>query len=165
MAAPNATNCSVATAMTDSPEEAATTGSTVRRVKIFLRGGDGNDQMEGGAGADSLKGGLGQDKLHGGLGADLLDGGGDRDFLYGGADDDTLIGGLLYDAFIAVGADPQMAVCTAETLYSRTTEADLIAAGIAEFTDEALEPVIQAAMDCGFDQETIDAALAQASGG
>lgn len=68
--------------------------------------------------------------------------------------------GLLFDALTAQGATPQQAVCTAETLLSRTTTDELIAKGIAQFTPEALEPVIQAAKDCGIDQSVIDATVA-----
>lgn len=68
--------------------------------------------------------------------------------------------GLLFDALVAQGAAPNQAVCTAETLLTRTTTGDLVAQGIAEFTDEALAPVIQAAQDCGIDQSVIDDTVA-----
>ena len=64
-----------------------------------------------------------------------------------------------------VGIDPQSAVCTGETLLSRTTEADLLASGLATFSDESVVPVVQAALDCGVSQADIDAVLTAARGG
>lgn len=71
-----------------------------------------------------------------------------------------LVGGTLFDALTAQGAAPNEAVCTGEVLLSRVTQDELISLGIAEFSDEALEPVIQAAQDCGIDQATIDETVA-----
>jgi len=68
--------------------------------------------------------------------------------------------GLLFDALTAQGATPNEAVCTGETLLSRTTTAELIAQGIAQFSEASLAPVIQAAQDCGIDQSVIDATVA-----
>lgn len=70
-----------------------------------------------------------------------------------------LIGGTLFDLLTAQGAAPNQAVCTGEVLLSRVTQDELISLGITEFTDEALEPVIRAATDCGIDQSTIDATV------
>ena len=70
------------------------------------------------------------------------------------------LAGLLFDALTAQGATPNEAVCTAETLLSRTTTDELLAQGIAQFTEESLAPVIQAAQDCGVDQGVIDATVA-----
>ena len=39
-----------------------------------------------------------------------------------------LIDGTLFDLLTGAGVDPQQAVCTGETLLSRTTEAELLAA-------------------------------------
>jgi hypothetical protein len=68
--------------------------------------------------------------------------------------------GLLFDALIAQGATPNQAVCTSETLLTRTTTDELLAQGIASFSAEALAPVVQAAQDCGVDQGVIDATIA-----
>jgi uncharacterized protein len=76
-----------------------------------------------------------------------------------------LVGGILFDLLVGEGVDPQNAVCTAETLLSRTTEADLIASGLATFSDESLVPVIAAGLDCGVTQEQIDATIATARAG
>jgi hypothetical protein len=76
-----------------------------------------------------------------------------------------VITGALYDLLTAQGVAPNQAVCTGEVLLTRTTEADLIAAGIASFSDEALAPVIQAALDCGVSQADIDATVAAARSG
>ncbi len=78
---------------------------------------------------------------------------------------DGLVGGTLFDLMTGAGVDPQLAVCTAETLLSRNTEEDLLAAGLASFSDEAVVPVVEAALDCGVTQEEIDATLAAARGG
>lgn len=75
-----------------------------------------------------------------------------------------LIDGTLFDLLTGVGVDPQQAVCTGETLLSRTTEADLLASGIATFSEEAVVPVVEAGLDCGISQEQIDATLAAARG-
>ena len=76
-----------------------------------------------------------------------------------------LVAGALYDLLTGVGVDAQRAVCTGETLLSRTTEADLIASGLADFTDEALVPVLAAGADCGIDDAQLEAAVAVARGG
>ena len=75
-----------------------------------------------------------------------------------------LVDGLLYDYLTAQGVDPQAAVCTGTTLLERISQEDLIASGLAEFGDEAVAPVIEAALDCGVAQEEIDATLATARG-
>lgn len=79
---------------------------------------------------------------------------------YGTERPSDLVGGTLFDALTAQGAEPNEAVCTGEVLLSRVTQDELIGLGIAEFSDEALEPVILAAQECGIDQETIDATVA-----
>jgi hypothetical protein len=75
-----------------------------------------------------------------------------------------LIGGLLYDILVGAGTDPQQAVCTAETLATQFTDEELIASGLGDFGDEALVPVIDAAHECGIDDETLEAAIALARG-
>ncbi|MDH3754927.1 MAG: MMPL family transporter [Acidimicrobiia bacterium] len=76
-----------------------------------------------------------------------------------------LVDGTLFDLLTAQGIEPQLAVCTSETLLSRTTEAELLAAGIATFEPAAVEPVVVAALDCGISQGDIDATLEAAAGG
>jgi predicted RND superfamily exporter protein len=76
-----------------------------------------------------------------------------------------LVGGILFDALVDQNVAPNVANCTVETLLSRVSEEELLALGIAAFTEEAVAPVIQAAQDCGIDDETIDATLAAVSGG
>lgn len=73
--------------------------------------------------------------------------------------------GLLYDFLTQAGADPQRAVCTATILLERFTTDELVAGGIAEFSDEGVAPVIVAAQDCGVPQDQIDEAIAIARGG
>ncbi len=75
------------------------------------------------------------------------------------------IDGALFDYMTGVGVDPQSAVCTGTTLLERNTQEELIASGIATFTDEAVVPVVQAALDCGVSQDDIDATLDVARGG
>jgi hypothetical protein len=70
----------------------------------------------------------------------------------------------LFDLLTGEGIPANQAVCTAETLLSRTTEDALLASGIATFSDESLVPVIQAGLDCGIPQEDIDATIASARG-
>jgi predicted RND superfamily exporter protein len=77
----------------------------------------------------------------------------------------SLVGGILFDVITEQGVEPNVANCTVETLFSRVSEDELLALGIAAFTPEALAPVNQAALDCGIDQPTIDAAIAAAQGG
>ncbi len=74
------------------------------------------------------------------------------------------IGPLLYDFLLEGGAESQNANCTVATLYSRTTDEELLANDIASFTDEAVAPVVQAALDCQIPQEVIDATLEIARG-
>ncbi len=45
------------------------------------------------------------------------------------------------------------------------SEADLLASGIATFSDEAVAPVVEAALDCQVSQEQIDTVLTAARGG
>ena len=75
-----------------------------------------------------------------------------------------LVDGTLFDLLTGVGVDPQRAVCVGTTLLSRVSEADLLAAGLATFSDEALIPVLQAGTDCGVEQAQLDAAVAAARG-
>jgi hypothetical protein len=76
-----------------------------------------------------------------------------------------VVGGTLFDLLTGQGVPANQAVCTAETLLSRISEADLLASGIATFSDEALVPVVQAGLDCQIPQDVIDATIAAARGG
>lgn len=74
------------------------------------------------------------------------------------------LAGTLFDLMTANGVAANQAVCTAEVLLARVSEADLLAMGIASFEPAAVEPVAQAALDCGVPQETIDGVLAAVGG-
>ena len=76
-----------------------------------------------------------------------------------------VIAAALFDLLTGQGVPANQAVCTAEVLLSRTTEADLLASGIATFTDESLVPVIKAGQDCQIPQDVIDATITAARGG
>ncbi|HXH57484.1 glycoside hydrolase family 43 protein [Iamia sp.] len=84
---------------------------------------------------------------------------------YGDERPTTGVGGVLFDLLTAQGVEPNRAVCAAEVLLTRTTEAELLAAGLVELTDEAVAPVIAAALDCGIAQDQVDATLQAARGG
>lgn len=75
------------------------------------------------------------------------------------------VGGILFDLLTGQGVAPNKAVCAAEVLASRISDAELIANGIVELTDEAIAPVIAAALDCGVTQAEVDATVAAARGG
>ena len=77
---------------------------------------------------------------------------------------DSLVGGILFDGLTGEGVAPNVANCAIETTFSRVSEADLLALGLVEFTDEALAPIIEAAQECGIDDDTIDATIASVSG-
>ena len=76
-----------------------------------------------------------------------------------------VVAGILFDLLTAEGVPANQAVCTSEVLLSRVSEADLLASGLASFTDESLVPVIAAGLDCQVPQELIDATIATARGG
>jgi hypothetical protein len=77
-----------------------------------------------------------------------------------------LIGGVLFDLLTGQGVAPNVANCAIETLASRVSDQDLIALGVATLEPAAVEPITQAALDCGIDKATIDAAIeVQRSGG
>ena len=84
---------------------------------------------------------------------------------YGTTRPDGVVAGTLFDLLTSQGVPANQAVCTAEVLLTRTTETDLIAAGIASFGETAVEPVIAAALDCQISQDVIDATLTAARGG
>ena len=59
-----------------------------------------------------------------------------------------------------IGVEPNVAVCTIETLLSRITEGELLAVGAAEGSDESVAFVQPAALDCGVTQNQVDRAVA-----
>ncbi len=71
-----------------------------------------------------------------------------------------LIDGTLFDKLTDQGASPQQAVCAGTVVLQRVSQEELLALGIAQFTPESLEPVMQAALDCGIEQSVIDATVA-----
>ncbi|NNE74803.1 MAG: MMPL family transporter, partial [Acidimicrobiales bacterium] len=76
-----------------------------------------------------------------------------------------VVPGLLFTLLTEAGADPRSAVCTGERLLEEMSDAEwLQVPGIAEFTPEAMEPVIAQALECGATQNQIDIALANARG-
>ncbi len=74
----------------------------------------------------------------------------------------SLVGGVLFDLFTSpeVGVAPNVANCTIETLNSRVSDDDLLALGAATAEPAAVEPITQAALDCGMTQNQIDRAIA-----
>ena len=77
-----------------------------------------------------------------------------------------LVAGIFWDGLVAVTVDPGIARCAADDLIVTTSEADLIAMGIAESPRpiEVNALLDAAAKRCGVTQEQLDAAAA-ASGG
>ena len=77
-----------------------------------------------------------------------------------------LVAGIFWDGLVAVTVDPGIARCAADDLIATTSEADLIAMGIAESPRpiEVNALLDAAAKRCGVTQEQLDAAAA-ASGG
>lgn len=73
---------------------------------------------------------------------------------------------VLYTLLTGAGADPQRSVCTGSILGDRVDlDALVVALNPPEYPDDALVPVIQAALDCGIEQATVDAAITAARGG
>ncbi|MDW3217562.1 MAG: MMPL family transporter [Acidimicrobiales bacterium] len=73
---------------------------------------------------------------------------------------------VLFGLLTGAGADPQRAVCTGSVLGDRVDlDALVTALDPPNYPDEALVPVIQAALDCGIEQATVDAAIEAARGG
>ncbi|MEU8665079.1 calcium-binding protein [Actinoplanes philippinensis] len=62
-------------------------------LRLFAKGGSGNDDLNGGSAEDSLFGGSGADRIWGNGGRDFLAGEDGNDALAGGAGDDNLVGG------------------------------------------------------------------------
>jgi hydrophobe/amphiphile efflux-3 (HAE3) family protein len=83
---------------------------------------------------------------------------------YGDEPSPGLITETLFRLLTAQGAAPNQAVCTGDVLVSRVSEQELLALGIADFAPAAVEPVVEAAQDCGVDQAVIDATVAAGLG-
>ena len=73
-----------------------------------------------------------------------------------------LIDSILWEYLTQAGADPQRAVCTGSIPLERFSQKQLLDSGLAEFSGASLAPVIEAGLDCGLDQVTIDAAVGEA---
>ena len=73
-----------------------------------------------------------------------------------------LVAGVFYDGLVAAGVDPGMARCAADDLIATTSEADLLAMGIASVPRPAEVNALLdgAAKRCGVTQEQLDAAAA-----
>ncbi len=78
---------------------------------------------------------------------------------FGTTPEPGIIQSTLFDKLTAQGATEQQAVCAGTTAVEREGEAELLAKGLATFEPEALEPVIQASLDCGIEQSIIDATV------
>ncbi|MCY7300934.1 MAG: MMPL family transporter [Ilumatobacteraceae bacterium] len=77
-----------------------------------------------------------------------------------------LVAGIFWDGLVAVGVNPGVARCAADDLIATTSEADLIAQGIATTPRPAAVNALLdgAAKRCGVTQEQLDAAAAAAGG-
>lgn len=73
-----------------------------------------------------------------------------------------LIGGVFYDTLVGVGVDPGVARCAADDLLATTSEADLLAMGIATTPrpPEVDALLSDAALRCGVTQEQLDSIAA-----
>jgi hypothetical protein len=83
---------------------------------------------------------------------------------YGTEPSPGLVTETLFRLLTAQGAAPNEAVCTGDVLVSRVSEQELLALGIADFAPAAVEPVVEAAQDCGIEQSVIDATVAAGLG-
>ena len=84
---------------------------------------------------------------------------------FGTARPTSAIGGILFDLLVDQGVEANVANCAIETLNSRVSDDELLALGAATLEPAAVEPIVQAALDCGIDQAAIDAAIAAQRGG
>jgi hydrophobe/amphiphile efflux-3 (HAE3) family protein len=78
-----------------------------------------------------------------------------------------LVAPVFYQTLVGVGVDPGIARCAADDLVNTTSEADLIAMGIAQVPRPAAVNTLldNAAKRCGVTQEQLDAAAAAAPAG
>ncbi|MGA9278019.1 MMPL family transporter, partial [Ilumatobacter sp.] len=74
----------------------------------------------------------------------------------------SVVGGVLFDLLTSpdIGVEPNVANCTIETLATRISDDELLGLGAATGEPAAVEPVAQAALDCGVTQNQIDRAVA-----
>jgi hypothetical protein len=75
----------------------------------------------------------------------------------------SLVGGILFDELTALGVPANQANCAIESVPGGIDSVD--AGAVVAGDDAAAAPVVQAALDCGIDQATIDATLATIRGG
>ncbi len=75
----------------------------------------------------------------------------------------SVVGGVLFDLLTdpEIGVAPNVANCAIETLATRISDDELLALGAATGEPAAVEPVAQAALDCGITQNQIDRAVAK----
>jgi hypothetical protein len=77
----------------------------------------------------------------------------------------SFVSGFLFDLLVDQGVEPNVANCAISTLFTRITEEELLAIVGPPLGQEAADLVTQASLDCGIDQEQIDAAITQFNGG
>jgi hypothetical protein len=75
----------------------------------------------------------------------------------------SLVGGILFDELTALGVPANQANCAIETVPGGVDNVDTGA--VLAGDDAAAAPVVQAALDCGIEQETVDAVLTSIRGG
>jgi uncharacterized protein len=73
------------------------------------------------------------------------------------------VGGILFDELTGAGVAPNVANCAIETVPGGIDNVDTGA--VLAGDDAAAQPVVQAALDCGIEQETVDAVLSSLRGG
>ena len=73
------------------------------------------------------------------------------------------VGGIVFDNLIAQGVPPNQANCAIESVEGGIDNID--AGAVLAGDDAAAAPVVQAGLDCGIDQATIDATIAAIRGG
>jgi hypothetical protein len=75
----------------------------------------------------------------------------------------SLVGGILFDELTALGVAPNVANCAIESVPGGVDNVDTGA--VLAGDDAAAAPVVQAALDCGIDQATVDEVLTSIRGG
>jgi uncharacterized protein len=73
------------------------------------------------------------------------------------------VGGILFDELTAAGVAPNVANCAIESVPGGIDNVDTGA--VLAGDDAAAQPVVQAALDCGIEQSTVDAVLTSIRGG
>ena len=74
------------------------------------------------------------------------------------------IQGVLFDLLTDQGVEGNAANCAISTLFTRISAEELLALVGPPLADQAVELVTQSSLDCGIDQESIDAAITQFNG-